>query len=181
MCLITVSVAPDRDASLFDSSAPVVQALGSLNSNSAVPGACYNELITSNRCVLRAGINMALLLQKQQAVSRCGAQPRVALLRPQPLVQRSRAFRAVNVEATTKAPAQPVKITIQGRRLPVRGPDRSLRAFVYIMGPCGMITEGSRSERARNQHRKQQLLLLLLLHSQQAGDSAARGCNTSLA
>ncbi|KAF6255828.1 chloroplast-specific ribosomal protein [Scenedesmus sp. NREL 46B-D3] len=62
---------------------------------------------------------MALLLQKQQAVSRCSAQPRVALLRPQPLVQRSRVFRAVNVNATTKAPAQPVKITIQGRRLPV--------------------------------------------------------------
>jgi hypothetical protein len=135
MCLIAVSVAPDRDASPFDSSAPAVQALGSSNSNSAVPGAYSSELITSNRCVLRAGIDMALLLQKQQTVSRCGAQPRVALLRPQPLVQRSRVFRAVNVEATTKAPAQPVKITIQGRRLPVRGPDRVFLCIRVCNGP----------------------------------------------
>jgi hypothetical protein len=47
--------------------------------------------------------------------------PRVAanrsLLRPQPLLQRSRTLGAVNVSAA--APAQAVKITIQGRRLPV--------------------------------------------------------------
>jgi hypothetical protein len=58
----------------------------------------------------------------------------------------------------------------------------SLRAFVCIMGLCGMIKEDVRSERAGmapNQRQKQQLLLLLLLHSQQAGDAAAGGCNSS--
>lgn len=48
--------------------------------------------------------------------------PRVAanrsLLRPQPLVQRGRTLGAGNIAATTKTPT-PVKITIQGRRLPV--------------------------------------------------------------
>lgn len=42
-----------------------------------------------------------------------------SLLKPQPLVPRSRALRASNITATAKAPVQPVKITIQGRRLPV--------------------------------------------------------------
>lgn len=113
---------------------------------------------------------MALLLQKQQAVSRCGAQPRVALLRPQPLVRRSRVFRAVDVNATTKAPAQPVKITIQGRRLPVRWPDRSvLCSFVY-KGHFWFDRCGRMRSRIMSDQQPQQLLLLLLLlllHSQQ--------------
>jgi hypothetical protein len=41
-----------------------------------------------------------------------------SLLRPQPLVQRGRTLGAGNIAATTKTPT-PVKITIQGRRLPV--------------------------------------------------------------
>lgn len=40
------------------------------------------------------------------------------LLRPQPLVQRGRTLGATNIAATAKAPTA-VKITIQGRRLPV--------------------------------------------------------------
>lgn len=74
---------------------------------------------------------MASLLgsQLQQQARQCV--PHVAanrfLLRPQPVVVRSRAFQ---VYATTKAPAQPVKINIQGRRLPVSLPALS-PCYVY--------------------------------------------------
>lgn len=64
----------------------------------------------------------AILAGQNRCAATCSARSVAAncLLRPQPLVPR-RAFRqALRVDATTKAPAQPVRITIQGRRLPVR-------------------------------------------------------------
>jgi hypothetical protein len=123
---------------------------------------------------------MALLLQKQQTVSRCSAQPRVALLRPQPLVWRSRRAHAVNVTATTKAPAQPVKITIQGRRLPVRGPDRfahfiDVEKCYYILDRNGRMQDYMSSD----QQPQQLLLLLLLLYSQQVQHLLSMNSNAS--
>lgn len=74
--------------------------------------------------------------------------PRVAanrsLLRPQPLVQRSRTLAAGSTTATTKTPTS-VKITIQGRRLPVRMscmlPNTlcCLSVFVCIMTCAGSL------------------------------------------
>lgn len=61
---------------------------------------------------------MAALLGSRQQIYPSVASSRV-LLRPQPLAPRSRGVRSLNIQATTKAPTQPVKITIQGRRLPV--------------------------------------------------------------
>lgn len=52
--------------------------------------------------------------QAQQCVQRVAAGRVVC--RPQPVVARSK---TVHVSATTKAPAQPVRIKIEGRRLPV--------------------------------------------------------------
>lgn len=63
---------------------------------------------------------MAALLGSQLQKQARQCVPSVAakriLSRPQPVLYRSRALQAY---ATTKAPTQPVRITIQGRRLPV--------------------------------------------------------------
>eukprot|EP00775_Hariotina_reticulata_P001769 gene1769-2108_t len=61
---------------------------------------------------------MAAMLGSRQQIYPSVASGRV-LLKPQPVVLRHRAVRSLSINATTKAPAQPVKITIQGRRLPV--------------------------------------------------------------
>lgn len=53
-----------------------------------------------------------------------------SLLQPQRFVQRGRAVGASNIAATAKAPTQAVKITIQGRRLPVR--------FFAFLTPAGI-------------------------------------------
>lgn len=62
---------------------------------------------------------MGAQLQKAQLSSAPRVSASRSLLKPQPLAPRSRVYRAVSINATTKAPAQPVRITIQGRRLPV--------------------------------------------------------------
>lgn len=61
---------------------------------------------------------MAALLGSRQQICPSVASGRV-LLKPQPVLLRNRSVRSLSINATTKAPAQPVKITIQGRRLPV--------------------------------------------------------------
>jgi len=65
-------------------------------------------------------VSMAAMLGSRQQIYPSVASGRV-LLKPQPVVLRHRAVRSLSINATTKAPAQPVKITIQGRRLPVSG------------------------------------------------------------
>lgn len=61
-----------------------------------------------------------------------------SLLRPQPLLQRGRTLGAGSIAATTKTPT-PVKITIQGRRLPVRTVLRTVQGTAVCVKLPGLM------------------------------------------
>jgi hypothetical protein len=85
---------------------------------------------------------MALATGTSRLQSSCrSCSLRRVFYRPQPLVQRSRAV-AGNVQATVRAPASPVKIIIQGRRLAVSALRSSCRAAELV--ECTLLLLGRR-------------------------------------